>query len=372
MRLKSIYFIENKGLPTEWELKDLSLGDINLIVGKNATGKSRTLNIISHLASIISGTPLLPGQTYYYKIVFDSEYETTYELDVSNGQILTEKLIVSGHDKIIKEPTDKTTRVYFETIRGFLESQFTPNFLYASQRDIIQKPYLEPLFNWALNTIHTRFGTPLGQNTFYLFAPDNEFPFDYKNVEAVATHLKDAERKGIFDALKIEIINDLKFIGYDIEDIGCVEAGIANNQKVYKIFVKEKDIQVPVYQENMSQGMFRAISVIVHYNYIILNGKKCCLLIDDIGEGLDFNRSTSLIKIICKKAESAQYQIIMTSNDRFVMNQVDLSHWSVLVRNGQSCRAINKKNSESIFRKFKYTGLNNFDFFSTDFYQGEE
>ncbi|WP_368220405.1 AAA family ATPase [Aeromonas sp. R7-2] len=372
MRLKSIYFIENKGQPTEWELKDLSLGAINLIVGKNATGKSRTLNIISHLANIISGTPLLPGQTYYYKVVFDSEFETTYELDVFNGVILTEKLIVSDNYKIIKGPTDSTTKVYFETIQSYLESQFTPNFLCASQRDIIQKPYLEPLFNWALNTIHTRFGTPLGQNTLYLFAPDSEFLSDYKNVEAVSTHLKDAERKGIFEKLKSEIITDLKYIGYDVDDIGCVEAGIANNQKVYKIFVKEKDIKVPVFQENMSQGMFRAISVIVHYNYIILDNKKCCLLVDDIGEGLDFDRSTSLIKKICEKAESAKYQIIMTSNDRFVMNQVDLSYWSVLVRNGQSCRAINKFNSESIFRKFKYTGLNNFDFFSTDFYQGAE
>ena len=33
----------------KWEYKNLELNDINLIVGKNATGKTRTLNSIVNL-----------------------------------------------------------------------------------------------------------------------------------------------------------------------------------------------------------------------------------------------------------------------------------------------------------------------------------
>lgn len=371
MQLKSIYFIENNGLPSVWELKDLDLTSINLIVGKNATGKSRTLNIISHLASVISGQPLVPTHTYTYRVVFDGEQEIIYELDVINGEVNREKLYVGGDIKIIKEPSSPTTKIYFSAINQFLDSQFTPHILSVSQRDQIQKPYLESLFNWAINTIHTRFGTPLGQNVFYSYNPELDSVFNYRNTEAVATYLKMAEKNGLLPSLKEAILNDLVKVGYNITDIGCSEAGIApNNQKLYKIFVQERDIKTKTEQENMSQGMFRAVSVIVHYNYIILNKIPCCLLVDDIGEGLDFTRSTSLIKILCEKAEQSKYQLIMTSNDRFVMNQVSLDYWSVLIRNGQSCHAVNKLNSPDIFRKFKYTGLNNFDFFSTDFYQG--
>lgn len=371
MKLKSITFIENKGLPTEWELKELTLGSVNLIVGKNATGKSRTLNVINHLAAVISGQPLVPGFTFSYTAEFDGEQETKYELDVVNGMVVKEILTTDGIEKIKKTPEHGNTKIYFETIKQFLESQFTPNFLSASQRDKVQKPYLEPLFNWAFNTIHTRFGTTLGQNALFTFNPDVEVSFEYKNSEAVAMHLKNAEKEKLLTELKSKILADLLAIGYDIQDIGCEEAGIApNNQKLYRIFANEKGIKSSVIQENMSQGMFRAISVIVHYNYMILKKIPCCLLIDDIGEGLDFNRASSLINILCQKAKESNYQLIMTSNDRFVMNQVPLSYWSVLVRNGQSCHSINNTNSPDVFKKFKYTGLNNFDFFSTDFYKG--
>lgn len=40
--------------------------------------------------------------------------------------------------------------------------------------------------------------------------------------------------------------------------------------------------------------MYRALAVIIHLNYLLLAKKTSCILIDDIGEGLDFERSTAL------------------------------------------------------------------------------
>ncbi len=51
MRLKSLTYAEYEGRPLEWLLDDLTLGAINLIVGKNAAGKTRTLNVIGALSS---------------------------------------------------------------------------------------------------------------------------------------------------------------------------------------------------------------------------------------------------------------------------------------------------------------------------------
>src|SRR5215468_8071587 len=55
MRLQSMKYTEWAGTSQEWKLEGISLGDINLIVGKNASGKTRILNIISALANHLAG-----------------------------------------------------------------------------------------------------------------------------------------------------------------------------------------------------------------------------------------------------------------------------------------------------------------------------
>ena len=55
MMLKSIKFRESMGRDTEWLLDDLTLSPSNLLVGKNATGKTRTLNVIHFLSTLFTG-----------------------------------------------------------------------------------------------------------------------------------------------------------------------------------------------------------------------------------------------------------------------------------------------------------------------------
>jgi len=62
----------------------------------------------------------------------------------------------------------------------------------------------------------------------------------------------------------------------------------------------------------------------------------------------------------------------MSTNDRFVMNNVPLEYWQVIQRKGGECRIYNYQNSKDIFDEFTYTGLNNFDFLATDFINSEK
>jgi phosphosulfolactate phosphohydrolase-like enzyme len=92
-------------------------------------------------------------------------------------------------------------------------------------------------------------------------------------------------------------------------------------------------------------------------------------LIDDIGEGLDFERASNLIKLLIKKAEDSSIQLIMSTNDKFIMNNTDLKYLQIISRAGEKVRFHNQKNSPQIFEDFKFTGLNNFDFFTSDFFK---
>jgi len=59
-------------------------------------------------------------------------------------------------------------------------------------------------------------------------------------------------------------------------------------------------------------------------------------LIDDIGEGLDYERSKKLIDLIIQKAKKYAVQLIMTTNDRFVINKTPLEYWLVIKREKNS------------------------------------
>ena len=57
----------------------------------------------------------------------------------------------------------------------------------------------------------------------------------------------------------------------------------------------------------------------------------------------------------------------MATNDRFVMNTVPLDAWTVLRRVGRKIRVYSYENSRMRFDEFKFTGMNNFDFFALNF-----
>ena len=92
MRLKSIKYTEFEGIPKEWALDNFSLEAINLVVGKNATGKTRSLNVISGLAQILSGrkkpSELITGN---YDVLFEHEDCTlSYVLRIQDHKVVSE------------------------------------------------------------------------------------------------------------------------------------------------------------------------------------------------------------------------------------------------------------------------------------------
>jgi len=151
----------------------------------------------------------------------------------------------------------------------------------------------------------------------------------------------------------------------NMESIKVIKGGIP--AELQGICVKESNIDGIIDQNEISQGMFRALSIIIQVNYSQLTHSADCILIDDIGEGLDFDRSTRLIDLLREKAKISLFQLIMTTNDRFVMNSIPLEEWAVLQRQGGHVQVRNYENSRELFEEFKFTGLGNFSFLELDF-----
>ena len=201
-------------------------------------------------------------------------------------------------------------------------------------------------------------------------------PVDDRDPNAVVALYRQAikEFKGEFEEV---LIRDMTRVDYDIVSLGLGPLVSVRMPPVplgepSALFVKERDLPGITDQWSMSQGMFRVLSLLIQINYSQMAEKSTCILIDDIGEGLDFDRSCRLIDLLRDKTKTSNIQLILSTNDRFVMNRVPLEEWSVLNRQGNHVQVLNNDNSKRLFEDFKFTGLSNFSFLEMDFPSGPQ
>ncbi|MGO9415522.1 MAG: ATP-binding protein [Syntrophobacteraceae bacterium] len=376
MRLTSVKYSEWQETPQEWTLETLYLAERNLIVGKNASGKSRALNIILGLARFLAGLAKPQLASVNYDVEFTNNgQKINYNLESKNDQVVSEKFSLDGRLMLDRGSGGQGT-IWAEQINGGTEIPFqtpTSELATVARRDNIQHSFLEPLYSWGSSLRHYYFGTALGKDRLAIL-PEADFrKIDERDPNAVVPLYMQAYNEFKEDFNRA-LISDMRQLDYDVEELGIkppVSIRILSGPSgLVGLYVKEKDLPGITDQHSMSQGMFRALSLLIQVNYSKIARKSSCILIDDIGEGLDFDRSCRLIDLLREKTETSNIQLVLSTNDRFVMNRVPLEEWSVLQRHGNHVRVLNHNNSKDLFEEFKFTGLSNFSFFEMDFASG--
>nr|GFB01270.1 hypothetical protein [Tanacetum cinerariifolium] len=356
------YYIEHAGELQQWNLSELTLGLKNLIVGRNSTGKSRTLNIIGGLARNLSTPNTIPlAANYVVQLTSEAGEDYIYELQVSGRTVSHERLLINGK-VYLSRGEGGAGEIWAEKINGGVMMVFQAppqEVALLKRRDSIQHSFIEPIFQWANQVRHYNFGSTLGKDNVILVVPNGP-EVDERDQNQVTGLFRSGLKefgKHFLDA----IINDAAEVGYYLEDIKTgapisIQFEGAPGE-LATILVKERDIATYVDQISMSQGMYRVIAILIHMNFLQFKKLQTCILIDDIGEGLDFERSCRIIDVLRRKSDASQVQLIMSTNDRFVMNEVPLKEWIVLQRKGSAVTARNYKNSKAEFDKFRFTGL---------------
>lgn len=375
--LESFEFIDylapeiNFKTPTvTWEVKDLVLNKkINLLVGKNATGKTKTLREIIKLAILIQNGNII-GDNYCIKSGFKNnepqknQYSNyLYELEVINKRVTKEKLTTQSKKGEKINLIDRDTGKCLILSQKAKEPELIKpphSTLAIANRDLIKYQYLEDLYKWANSVNAYSFGS------LKEIVLDSSMPFKLPQItfEIAGVPISKMYRE-IFGNTKLEenLIRDLKELNYDIERIQFISPEMT--------LILEKGIHVPLFIFNISAGMNRAFHTMVVMEYFLEKQEPLTLMIDDVGEGLDFERSSKLIKLLSEKVEKSNIQLIISSNDRFLMNVIDLNYWNILYRNKTSVKAYNYYNSKEKFDQFMDIGLSNFNYFS-DFYEEME
>jgi predicted ATPase len=347
----------------EWELRDLELNPVNLIVAKNATGKSRTLQALDTMIKIITqktnfldrggrwSTEFQNDKGEIIKYIFYKKFhEKTLESVVSE-----ERLFVNGKE-VLTRTTDNAG--ILNMVEDKFDDVYPPPYKLVLQtnRDLKKYPFLEDITNWAENSYGLRFANIISTSNL------NQTPFELLNPVYDIPELF----KFLGEHSRQSVIVQLENIGYTISEITSEFKG-----DFATLFLKEKGIKNPLPHWQLAQGIYRTLAIIIFFEFLICVKKPEMVIIDDMCEGLDYERATKLGKLIFEKSKDSDIQLIATSNDSFLMDVVDIKYWNVLIRKGKTVTAINYKNNQKAFDDFRFTGLSNFDFFSSDFLKQE-
>lgn len=163
-------------------------------------------------------------------------------------------------------------------------------------------------------------------------------------------------------AQREHVISNSKKLNYNITHIKVEKIGDAKLP-----FVVEEGVKSPLPIFSLSTGMVCAIYILVLLEYLSSHDTPSCILIDDFSEGLDYGRSKQLGRLIFDYCSEHNIDLIVSSNDNFLMDEVPTDKWIIISRNGSIVENISQKTYPDLFEEFSFTGLNNFTLFSSNY-----
>ncbi len=372
MKLVKVNYYENKDNPNYWEIQDVLLNEqFNLIIGKNATGKTRFKSVLTGISGMLSGKRELSNGYFDFNFIDYELQSYNYKLDLLDKKVTLEEF--EKNNKILLKRNSEKTTIFSKSAKNSIEIEPPENKLTLTARqDKKDYPFLEELRNWANNFYSLSFSS---------FSPnDLKVPILSKDKEITPSFINDDFPFSIFyvlDAIKEDttilnsIVNDMNEIGYSINNADTQKLILGDNLLISPIipFVKEIDLKCNTDLLVMSKGMLSALATITLLEYLLIKNQDSTLFIDDLGEGLDYERSSKLTLLLRRKLKDKKIQLIATSNDRFLINNVDLESINVLERKGSLVKSYNYQNSKEHFDRFSRIGLSNFDLLVDEMYK---
>lgn len=348
MKLKKISYRD-----FNWELQSLELGDANLLVGKNATGKSRTLQVIDHLLKLLTGQSNL-NWAAQWSLEFENHKEEAvkynFETKIAKG-IVSEKIQLD--DEVFLDRSNGSASLLSQ-LNKKMETVNPPadRFILQSRRDTKHYPFLEDIAEWAEHSYSFKFG--------------NIGPKQWARVQDFGQLITGEDVTAFFRDLSAKsqksVIAEMQKVGFSVSEVVPEQRAEST-----VLLVKEDALEKAIPHYNLSQGMFRALSLIIFLEYLISRKKPAMVLIDDLCEGMDYERARKLGKLVFGKCQGSHIQLVATSNDNFLMDVVDIECLNVLRRNGKTVTSINYSNHPELFDEFALTGFSNFNFFSSNY-----
>jgi len=284
------------------------------------------------------------GDDFSCSIRLVNGYQLFYSFSVQDGRVVSE--VLQKDELILINRNNGSTFVY-----GKETNPPTNKLVIQIHRDTKAYPEIEEVIQWADHTSIFVFSN-------ITTSPHSLSPYAISNEPLLPIMFEKTDK-----AQREALLGYLQELGYKIDRIEEFEK--PNGVKTLRIY--ESGIDAPLSPFELSNGMFRVLCVLLYMIYSASLSDTRCLIVDDMGEGLDFKRSAKLGKTMFEYCNNNHIQLIVTSNDSFLMDTVDLEYWNILRREGNHVVSLSHKSHPSLFEGFSRTGLGNFDLLSSNF-----
>ncbi len=288
--LNSIH-IQNFRLFKDFHINDLA--PVNLIVGKNNTGKSTLLEAIHLLVNQKSGISIFD--------LIQSRRETTQE----NGSPRYE-----FEHLFYKRQVDNNVviRLAAQNSPGLnLEIWYQPT---SAQPQTVREPFLSLTYQGTQDfpfATTIRVGVDLTadeqerKRVQMLSAKD--LPVQLVTTKGLEyTYLVQLWDKGLLTSLEDDVVQMLQIIDPDIERVA--------NQITHKRFIVKLKDQQPVPLGSLGEGVARAMGIAISLSA----AKGGYLLVDEIGTGLHYRAIADMWKFLAETARRLQVQVFATTH----------------------------------------------------------
>ncbi|MBS1902301.1 MAG: ATP-binding protein [Bacteroidetes bacterium] len=341
MRLVSLEY-ENKAL--EWKLERTYFDDFNLLVGVSGVGKSLILRAILSLHEIAHGASV-SGLTWSAEFEASGNKRYVWEGEFENIGVLK---VPAKYER--QATAENAPRILRETInlggaevarRGpggvFFENKQVEPKLSSSESLISLFEEEDKLFElvWGLKKmfLHDQSRAELPWFTDSSAWPNKPTYADAQSIIAVpyTSEFKLIELYRYFPEEVAPIFGAFKEIFPTVEDLRFVQPSVENldreDNERYLLQIREADRWIR--SENVSSGMRRTLSNLAD---LYLASPGSIVLIDEFENSMGVNCLDFVTNVILSKRKDIQF--IITSHHPYIINQVPMPSWRVVLRRG--------------------------------------
>ena len=345
-----------------WSFDEVCFGDINLLVGLSASGKTRLLYTIFNLGAFTVRQNYFKnghwnlefeqgGKNYKWEIITKRisatasliAKETLYE----NSKIIIERdedKFIFEDEKLPKLPLQQTS-IYLlkETERilpiynGFssiMRREFFGNALKEQAENILITPETSEEFKVVADQ---------GKQNFLSKLHNSNFPVSAR-LYFLEKHLKE-DYKIITDYLKsiFPFIEDILFL-----DITKFTPNFPIKGKMPIFCIREKHVNKWIPYKELSSGMQKVILILTDMK---ASPKGSIYLIDEYENSLGINAINILPSFLSEVGQDMQ--IFITSHHPYLISNIGVKNWYILHRKGSNVKILYGENNIERFGKSK-------------------
>jgi ABC-type transport system involved in cytochrome c biogenesis ATPase subunit len=336
MKILSFRYRDNA---KKWELNNIEISKLALLVGASGIGKTQILRAIYAMKEIAEGNSLngvewnisfetLEKKKYQWTGAFETKDSSTFideddkTNDLNKPKISYEKLQINNTEKIIDRDAEKILFYGTPTIKLSPEKSVI-NLL--KEEDAIKPIFFELMkinfsnqFRFSESKMQTFFNKEILKNYNSI---DEIIESDFKT--SIKLYMAFYKKHSVFNQIKQRFIE----IFPTIEEIKFSEQ-TKDSKTLIDIQIKEYNVEFWIASKSISWGMMRTLKQL---SELFLCSEGTVFLIDEFENSLGINCINEITNDILNSRR--QLQFILTSHHPYIINSIHHHHWKLVTRN---------------------------------------